>query len=309
MTSPARPAVALALPVASAFCFGFSGPLAKALMSAGWTAGAASVLRCAGAAAVLTLVAVALGRRRSWPGRAALWYGVFAVALAQTAFFLSLARMPVGVTLMIQFLAPVVVIGWERFVRRIPQPPATLVGAALAIGGAVLVIDPFGSADLDPVGVGWAFASMVGQVGFFLLSSGEEDADPLVFTVTGLLVGAGLVGALAAAGLVPFAVSGADVLLRAHEMPWWAAYLPLAVVATALAYLTGVAAVAALGSTLSSVILLSEVVFAVLAAWWLLGETIAPIQCLGGVVLVAGVALARWRTAYAEEPEPEPEPA
>jgi drug/metabolite transporter (DMT)-like permease len=51
-----------------------------------------------------------------------------------------------------------------------------------------------------------------------------------------------------------------------------------------------------LGSTLSSVILLSEVLFAVVFAWVLLGETITTIQCFGGAVLVTGVAIAKLRS-------------
>ncbi len=274
-------------------CFGFSGPFAKALMAAGWSPGAATILRCVGAAAMLAVIGLLAGRLRAWPGRSAIWYGVFAVSLAQTSFFMSLTRLPVGVTLMIQFTAPIVVILWEWLVRKIPQSSATLAGASIAIAGATLVINPFGSAELDVVGVLWAFASMVGQVGFFLLSTDESDADPVTFTAVGLVVGAVIVTTLSVVGLIEFSVSSADVILIHHDLPWWAGYLPLAIVATGLAYLTGVAAVAALGGTLTSVILLSEVLFAVVFAWVLLGETITWIQCAGGALLVIGVAIAK----------------
>ncbi|MCE5290321.1 MAG: DMT family transporter [Nocardiaceae bacterium] len=296
MRNSRRFAAPLLLPIASAMCFGFSGPFAKSLMAAGWSPGAASILRCVGAASVLLVIGLLTGASRKWPGRSAVAYGFFAVALAQTTFFLSLTRLPVGVTLMIQFCAPVVVILWEWLVRQVPQSSTTLAGAALAIAGAVLVINPFGGSGIDPIGVAWAVASMIGQVGFFLLSTDNSDADPIGFTVVGLLVGAAIVGTLSALGVVDFAVSAGPVTLGSHELPWWAAFLPLAVVATAFAYLTGVAAVAALGSTLSSVILLSEVLFAVVFAWLLLGETITSVQCIGGAVLVIGVAIAKLRT-------------
>lgn len=291
------------LPVGSAMCFGFSGPFAKSLMAAGWSPGAATVLRCLGAAAVLGVIGLFVGSMRTWPGRAAVWYGVFAVALAQTCFFLALTRLPVGVTLMIQFTAPIVVIFWEWLVRKIPQNPATLAGAAIAIAGATLVINPFGGTELDLIGVGWAFASMIGQVGFFLLATDDPDSDPITFTAVGLLVGAAVVGTLSALGLITFTASTADVTLGAGEFPWWSAYLPLAIVATAFAYLTGVAAVAALGSTLSSVILLSEVLFAVVFAWLLLGETITWVQCVGGALLVFGVAVAKLKERRVIAPE------
>ncbi|MGN2641586.1 EamA family transporter [Nocardia takedensis] len=84
----------------------------------------------------------------------------------------------------------------------------------------------------------------------------------------------------------------------------------LILISTAVAYLSGVAGAARIGSTLMSLILLSEVLFAVVLSWVLLGEAVAPIQLAGGAVVVGGIVLARrggaQRTPLADAPAPGP---
>jgi drug/metabolite transporter (DMT)-like permease len=58
----------------------------------------------------------------------------------------------------------------------------------------------------------------------------------------------------------------------------------------------------ALGSTVASFISLTEVLFAVLWAWLLLGELPAGIQLTGGALIVAGVLLVRLDELRAPRP-------
>ena len=61
----------------------------------------------------------------------------------------------------------------------------------------------------------------------------------------------------------------------------------------AIAYCAGIGAARRLGATLSSFVGLTEVLFAVVFAWLLLDQVPAPVQVLGGAVVLAGVALVR----------------
>ena len=63
-----------------------------------------------------------------------------------------------------------------------------------------------------------------------------------------------------------------DVVVAGTTLPWWAAVGELALVAAAFAYLLGTYAARALGATMASFVGLSEVLFAILFAWLLLGE-------------------------------------
>jgi drug/metabolite transporter (DMT)-like permease len=69
--------------------------------------------------------------------------------------------------------------------------------------------------------------------------------------------------------------------------------LGLALVAAAFAYVVGTVAARLLGATLASFVGLTEVVFAVLFAWVLLGQLPTLVQLAGGVVVLAGIALVR----------------
>ena len=69
--------------------------------------------------------------------------------------------------------------------------------------------------------------------------------------------------------------------------------LLLGVIATAIAYTLGISGVARLRPSFASLVGLAEVLFAVLAAWLILGEKMTGIQVAGGAVVLLGLALAR----------------
>jgi drug/metabolite transporter (DMT)-like permease len=69
--------------------------------------------------------------------------------------------------------------------------------------------------------------------------------------------------------------------------------LVVVVIATAFAYFSGILATARLGSRLASFVGLLEVLFAVLIAWWLLGEVPTVLQGVGGALIIAGIVLVR----------------
>ena len=82
-------------------------------------------------------------------------------------------------------------------------------------------------------------------------------------------------------------------------MPWWLPVAALAVVTAALAYTTGIAASRRLGSRLASFVALSEVVMALVFAWLLLDELPLPVQLIGGLLILAGVAVVKMGERYA----------
>ena len=107
------------------------------------------------------------------------------------------------------------------------------------------------------------------------------------------MTGAAVMWLAAATGLLPMAFSTADTTLGSWTTPWWVSLAGLVVLATVLAYTSGIMAARALGSKVASFVSLTEVLFAVLWAWLLLGELPGAIQLLGGVLIVGGVVLVR----------------
>jgi drug/metabolite transporter (DMT)-like permease len=117
-----------------------SGPFAKSLMEAGWTPTAAVTARLAGGAVVMALLATIVNRHwmREAVGHAktVLLYGLIPIAGAQLCYYNAVSHMSVGVALLLEYLAPVLVVGWIwATTRRRPGTP-TLIGAALALAGA-----------------------------------------------------------------------------------------------------------------------------------------------------------------------------
>lgn len=89
------------------------------------------------------------------------------------------------------------------------------------------------------------------------------------------------------------ATTADDTVIAGTTLPWFVPVLLLGVVATALAYQLGISGVARLRPSFASLVGLAEVMFAVVAAWLLLGERITAVQAVGGIVVLAGLTLAR----------------
>ncbi len=291
--------VGILVALLSAATFATSGPFAKSLLETGWTPGSVVFLRIAGAALLLlvpTLRALE-GRwhllRRGWPQVVA--YGTMAVALPQLAFFYAVEHLSVGVALLLEYLGLVLVVAWQSLVaRRMPQLP-TLVGIVLALVGLALVLDLFGGVRVDGVGVAWGLLAACGLASFFLLSGhvAEQPLPPMVLAGGGLVVGAATFALLGATGLLPMTFATEPVQLAGLALPWWVPVLELGVIAAATAYVTGIVAARMLGAKVASFVGLSEVMFAVLFAWVLLGELPRPVQLLGGLFILAGVITVR----------------
>jgi drug/metabolite transporter (DMT)-like permease len=268
--------------------------LAKGLLEAGWSPAAAVTWRVTVGALVLAVPAglAMRGRwhllRRGWPSIAL--FGAVAVAACQLSFFLAVERLSVGVALLLEYLGLILVVGW-LWLRHGERPrPLTVVGAGLAVAGLVLVLDVFGVVQIDPVGVLWGLCAAVGLAVYFVVSADERTGlPPLVVATGGLAVGAALLIVAGTLGLTSMQWSRTDVALAGSPVPWWLAVLALGLVAAAVAYATGVAATRRLGSKLASFVGLTEVLFAVLFAWLLLGELPAPVQLVGGLLILGGV--------------------
>lgn len=287
------------LAILSAACFGSSGPFGKSLVEAGWSPTAAVTVRIGGAAVALaapTLVALR-GRWRVLADHAGLVavYGVVAMAGCQLFYFLAVERLSVGVALLIEYTAPVLIIGWLWARSGVRPSRLTLLGVAASLVGLVLVLDVAGAVEVDLIGAAWAFAAAVCVAVYFLLSARDLGGlPPLVLAGAGMVVAALTLVLLVVVGLLPWTSSAADVAFVGHHFDWWVPALAMILLSTALAYTTGIGATRILGSRLASFFGLGEVMFAVLFAWLLLGELPVPIQLVGGAFIVAGIACIRY---------------
>ncbi len=298
----------LLLALVSAATFGTSGSFAGALLDAGWSPGAAVTTRIGLAAVFLTVPALIQLRGRWILLRRNLGlvviFGLAAVAAAQLFFFLSVERVPVGVAILLEYSGVLLVVGWLWWRGQRPGP-LTLSGAVVAMVGLVLVLDLLGAVSLDPIGVLWGLLAAVGLATYFVISGrADSELPPLVLAWGGMLVATVALLVAGTAGVLPLRAATGDVELAGEQVSWLVPVLGLSVVAAAIAYVTGVAAVRLLGSRVASFVGLTEVLFAVLFAWLLLSQTPTAVQAVGGLLVLAGVALVRADGRLEAVPEP-----
>jgi len=300
----------LAIGVLASVAFGTSGALAKPLMEAGWSPAAAVTLR-AGLAGILLLPFALRALQGKWDvvWRARwriLGMALIGVAGTQLVYFAAIQRIPVSSGLLIEYLAPLLLVaGVAIATRRLPRL-IVLVGSAVAIAGLVLIIGPVGGG--DPLGYLFAGIAAVGCALYYVIAARPAAGlPPVALAAFGLLVGALALGVVGLTGLVPFDIVLTDLPALGGFVPWWAPLLLLAAT-TAVGYATGIQAAQLLGSRLMSFVGMLEVVFASVFAWLLLGETLGPFQLLGGVLILAGIALVRAEKTDTAEAEAEPAP-
>jgi drug/metabolite transporter (DMT)-like permease len=287
----------LGLALISAASFSTSGSLARSLTDAGWSPAAAVAVRCAVAAALLVVPAI-IELRGRWRAlrrgaRVVIAYGVITVAGCQVCYFNAVQHLPVGLALLVEYLGIVLVILWAWMRGQRPRR-LMVAGSIAALIGLALVIDPTGDRDVDMIGVLWALGAAIGLAAYFILSEGTDDAlPPTTLAYGGMVVATVAVLACGAIGVVPFRTGSHVVELAGHHVGLWIAALALGLVATAVPYVVGIHAVRRLGPRLSSFVALTEVVFAVLVAWLLLGQLPTAAQVIGGAVIFAGIAVIR----------------
>lgn len=281
----------------SALAFGGSGVAAKPLISAGLEPLHVTWLRVVGAALVMLPVAWrhrALARRR--PVLLA-GYGLLAVAGVQACYFAALSRIPVGVALLIEYLAPALVLGWVRFIQKRPVTRAAAVGVVLAVGGLACVVEVWSGLSFDVIGLALALGAACCQVGYFVLSDhgsdGDDRVDPLGVIAYGLLIGAAVLTVIARPWGMRWPVLGSSAEMSGTQVPAVLLLAWIVLIATVAAYLTGVVSIRRLSPQVAGVVACLEAVIATVLAWVLLGEHLSAPQIVGGVVVLTGAFIAQ----------------
>jgi drug/metabolite transporter (DMT)-like permease len=324
------PGAGLALALLSAATFGTSGTFGSALIEAGWSPAAAVTARVSLSALLLTVPAV-LQLRGRWAllrrdAAAVAMFGLIAVAGCQLFYFSAIQRLPVGVALLLEYLGVLLVVGW-LWLRHGQRPRRrTVAGTVAALAGLALVLGVTGHVRIDPLGVMWGLLAAVGLAIYFLLSASAgqaprngqagrasqappEPLPPIAMTWAAMCTGSAALLLLGWTGLVPLTVRASQVTVLNHQVSWVLPVAGLALISSVVPYVAGIGAARRLGAKLASFAGLAEVLFAILFAWLLLGQLPTGAQILGGVFILAGVALVRLDELHAPANGPADRPA
>src|SRR5687768_9129451 len=156
--------------VLTATCmWGVNGTVSKAVLGAGLSSPRLTEVRSTGAAIAL---AAALAVTQPWRLRVRRSellflgvFGVFGLALVQWFYFFAIHRLEIGIALLIQYLAPVLIALWARFATKEPVRRRIWAALILALGGLSLVVEIWNGLTLDSLGV---LASLGAAVTFAL---------------------------------------------------------------------------------------------------------------------------------------------
>ncbi|WP_059424326.1 EamA family transporter, partial [Streptomyces azureus] len=200
-----------------------------------------------------------------------------------------------------EYLAPALVLGWVRFVQRRPVTRAAAVGVVLAVGGLACVVEVWSGLGFDALGLLLALGAACCQVGYFILSdqgsdAGDEAPDPLGVIAYGLLVGAAVLTVIARPWNMDWSVLTGTARMNGTPVAAIALLAWIVLVATVVAYVTGVLAVRRLSPQVAGVVACLEAVIATVLAWILLGEHLSAPQLAGGVIVLVGAFIAQSST-------------
>ena len=294
-------AVGTALCVVSAGSYGATGVLGKLAYDEGLPVTGLLAGRFTLAAIILWAIVVALGPAAR-PSRRGALAGVglgLAVYAAQTgSFFWALTRLDAALTVLLVYVAPVLVaVGAVAFGRE-RLSAAQLVALPVALGGTALVATGNGVGAADGLGVLLAFACAVAFAAYMLLSHAVVGhVHPVALSAT-VCTGCAISFTTAAAigGHLPTGTSGRG----------WLLILALAIMSTVIAITTLAAGTARVGPSTATILSTFEPLVATILAVTLLDERLAALQVLGGVLVVASVPIVgvNWGRGSATPPPP-----
>ena len=309
-----NPLLGYAIVVAACALGGINASVGKVLMvSGGLPANRLAEFRATASAVILIAGIALLSRGRFTPRRREIpfifAFGIFGLALGQYTYFLSIERLDVGVALLIVNLAIVLVAVWGRLSGHEHVGPRLSLAIVLALAGLALMVELTEGFVLDAAGVGAALACALTYAVYVVMADrSAREERPAWF-----LVGWGLVFSAVFWAVVqpwwgfPFEMltTEASLLgrLEAREAPVWVLLgyvVPFGTVGTFVMY---AAALRYIPPTHVVVVALLEPVFGTLVAFAWLGETLSPLQLVGGGLVIAAVLLGQSARSSGEPDE------
>ncbi|MSY98085.1 MAG: EamA family transporter, partial [Actinobacteria bacterium] len=203
-----HPMTGYLLYLAAAFLFALNGTVSKSLLLTGIEATRLSQIRVS-SAFLLLLVLVAITRpaalritKKELP--VLLVYGVIGVGMTQFLYFVALQTLPVGVALLIEFTAPIMVALWFRFGMKQATRKSVWIALVLALTGLAMVAQVWLGFTLSAVGVTAGFGAAIALAIYYVLADkqlrSDHPRDAVSLTMWGF---------------------GASAIFWAIVQPWW----------------------------------------------------------------------------------------
>jgi drug/metabolite transporter (DMT)-like permease len=300
-----RPALGYTLVLSAVVLWSVNATVAKIVVdSAGLSALRLAEVRGTGAG-LLLFAAVALMRpgslrtsRRELGFLAA--FGVAGLACVHLLYFTAIAHLDIGIALVIQYIAPVLVALWARFFVHEPVRRRLWVALALALAGLSLVVELWsGGGTLDGVGVATSLGAAFAYALYILMAERSVRRGRDVYSLLAWgFVFAALFWALAQPWWsFPAGIFADDAALLGRlagvSAPVWLLLAYIVLFGTIVPFTLMVTALRYIPATRATVVAMAEPVLAGVVAYAWLEEELGPLQIVGGVLVLAGIVLAQ----------------
>jgi len=292
-----------AMAAGAALLWGVNGTVSKVILASGLSSERLAQLRSIGAAVGLLAAVAAVEparlrlRRREVPFLLA--FGIGGLALVQWLYFLAIHRLAIGIALLIQYLAPLLVALWARFAYREAVRRRIWLALALALAGLALVVQVVGGgASLSTAGVAFALGGAVTYALYVLLAEHAVGGrDPVSLLAWGFLFASLFWAVVSPWWTFPDSAVAARTSLGGNVAGWhlpvWALATWMVVAGTIVPFFLLVSALRHLSATRVGIVAMLEPVAGALVAWAWLGESLDGVQLAGAAIVLAAIVLAQ----------------
>ena len=288
----------------AALMFSVNGTVSKLLMET-LDATRLSQLR-ASAAFVVLLVVVSILRPQSlklkgWREfRLLALYGILGVTMTQWLYFIGIHLLPVGVALILEFTAPLMVAIWVKFAWSHHVQRTTWFGLFIALGGLVLITEVWNGFRLDVLGVTASLGAAAALAIYYLagerLLTGEFQRDSLSLTMWGFGMAAAFWAVFQPWWTFPWSelAGSGDIATGAatFSAPLWLMATWMVVMGTVLPFWLALKAMNHITAQQASAVGMTEPVLASVVALIVMGEILSAWQIIGGLVTLTGIGIA-----------------
>jgi drug/metabolite transporter (DMT)-like permease len=297
-----RPTVGYAMVMTAAGLFAVNGTVSKVILESGVTSLRLTQVRCLGAFVGLGLICLVArpSSLRASRGELAFLalFGVCGVALVQLFYFAAIARIEIGVSLLIQYTAPLLVALWARFVYKERVRRRVWAALALAFVGLSLTVDVWGGVPLNTAGVVLSFLSACTFAAYLLLAERAVGRrDPVSLLVYGFLFASLFWAVVQPWWAFPWEDIQEHVSLLGNladsSLPAWALVLYVLVLGTIIPFVLLIGSLRHLPATTVGLAAMVEPVIGTVVAWAWLDESLAAQQLVGGAIVLAAIFLAQ----------------
>jgi drug/metabolite transporter (DMT)-like permease len=287
----------------AAVLWGVNGGVSKTILATGLSSERLAQVRSLGAAVGLVAILLLAAPRRLRLTRRELPYvvtfGVAGLAFVQFFYFLAIHRLAIGIALLVEYLAPLLVALWARFAQHAAVRRRIWVALALALTGLGLIVDVFGGGSaLSTGGLLFALGGAFAYALYVLLAEHVVgDRDPVSLLAWGFLFASVFWAVVVPWWSFPAARLSASASLggnlASHHVPVWALAAWMVLLGTIVPFFLLISALRHLSATTAGIVAMLEPVVGALVGWAWLGESLDGVQLAGAAVVLAAIGLAQ----------------